>query len=148
MSCRRGRFRKNPLLSQRIFAYSDMLKSPNMRLPWLFAALVLSAILALFQWWAVTEFLYWRYPWSDIPMHYLGGVTLSVCLTAVLLHRRDYVYVSLLAAVFVGWEIFELIFGIPREANYPLDTILDLVMDTLGALTVYLVARKTLWRSK
>mgnify|MGYP003450812586 FL=1 len=81
-------------------------------------------------------------------MHYLGGVTLSVCLTAVLLHRRDYVYVSLLAAVFVGWEIFELIFGIPREANYPLDTILDLVMDTLGALTVYLVARKTLWRSK
>ena len=125
-----------------------MLQSRNMRLPWLFAALVLSALLASLQWWAVSDFLYWRYVWFDIPMHYLGGVTSAVFVTAFLLHRRDYAYAALLTAIFIGWEIFEFVFGLPREANYPLDTATDLVMDTLGAVTVYLVARMTLWRSK
>ncbi len=119
--------------------------SNGMRLYWFFSALIFSALLASLHWWAMAEFLYWQYPWFDIPMHYLGGVTFGVFIAALSLHRRDYIYVLLLVLVFIGWELFEFIFGVPREANYLLDTVIDLAMDTLGALTVYIVARKTLW---
>lgn len=118
-----------------------------MRFHWLIATVFLSALLAGLQWWAVSDFLYWRYEWFDIPMHYLGGVTSAAFVTAVLMHRRDTLFIVCLIAIFVGWEIFELVFGLPREANYPLDTASDLFMDTLGALTVYWIARKTIWRS-
>jgi hypothetical protein len=53
--------------------------------------------------------------------------------------------VSLVVA-FIAWEVFEYIFGLPKEANYPLDTGIDLVMDGLGALVAYAIARKTIWR--
>ncbi len=125
----------------------SMVKSENMRLPWLLAALILSALLATLHWWALSDFLYWHYMWFDIPMHYLGGAVSAVFVFGFLLHKRVYVSVALLVLIFIGWEVFEFVFGLPVEANYPLDTAIDLVMDTLGALTVYAVARKTLWRA-
>lgn len=81
-------------------------------------------------------------------MHYLGGVTSAVCVSAFLLHRRDRTFIFLLTLIFIGWEVFEFVFGVAHKANYPLDTVIDLILDTLGALTVYAIARKTLWRSK
>ena len=80
-------------------------------------------------------------------MHYLGGITLAVFSAALLMHHRPRAFVGLLVVLFIGWEIFEYVFGIQRESNYPLDTVIDLVMDTLGALTVYVIGRLTVWRS-
>lgn len=118
-----------------------------MRLPWLIASLCLSTLLAFLHIWATNDFFYWKYAWFDILMHYLGGVTSAVFVSAFLLHKRDYLFIPLLVLIFIGWEVFEYIFGLPVEANYPVDTALDLLMDTLGAVTVYLIAQKTLWRA-
>lgn len=118
-----------------------------MRFAWFLAALLLSLALALLQQWAVADYLYWRYEWFDIIMHFLGGLAIAAILVALLTKFRPASFVLLLAVVFLGWEVFEYVFGIPRETNYLFDTSLDLLMDSLGALLVYIVARFTLWRS-
>lgn len=118
-----------------------------MRIYWLLAALVLSAILAGLQWWAVSDFLYWRYEWFDIPMHYLGGLAIATFMLALIPVRRPVLLLVLCVVFFVAWEVFEYVFGIPREANYALDTAQDLCLDFVGVATSYLAARFTLWRS-
>lgn len=117
-----------------------------MRIQWLSCALILSALLALLEFLAVANYLFWRYTWFDIPMHFLGGATIAVFLVALLMHFRPRVFLLGMFVVAIGWEIFEYLFGFPREANYYFDTALDLLMDTLGGVVVYIVARLTVWR--
>lgn len=119
-----------------------------MRLSWLLAALLLASLLAALQWWAVSDFLYWRYEWFDIPMHYLGGIVIASFLVPLIPRGRRFTLLFAALTLFIGWEVFEYIFGLPREANYPLDTAEDLLLDVLGALTAYTLARNTIWRSK
>lgn len=118
-----------------------------MRLPWLFAALILAALLATLQHWALREYLYWQYPWFDTPMHFLGGLTAGTFIVGLLRKKRAQLFLLGMVLVAVGWEVFEFSIGIPREANFVFDTSLDLLMDTVGMATVYLVARYTLWHS-
>lgn len=117
-----------------------------MRLRWFSAALLLSAALAILHSFAVAEFLYWRFEWIDVPMHFLGGLTIGTLIIAFWYRRKRVRFLFSAIAAFVGWEVFEYAFGVPREANYVLDTALDLMMDTLGALVAYTIARLTLWR--
>lgn len=119
-----------------------------MRLYWLFAALLFTLALSLIQQWALGEFLFWRYVWFDVPMHYLGGLALSV-FTIGLLHRlKPWSFLLLVFILLAAWELFEYSFGIPQQdTNYEFDTALDVLMGALGALTAYVAARLTLWRS-
>lgn len=117
-----------------------------MRSYWLFAALVFSALLAGVHLIALQDFLYWRYVWFDIPMHILGGLAIATFIIGFLHTRKTGLFLVLFLLAIVGWEVFEYVFGIPRDANYPLDTAIDLVMDIVGGGITYLVARKTLWR--
>lgn len=117
-----------------------------MRSRWLFAAFVFCAALAALQLWAVEHFLYWIYPWFDVPMHFLGGVSIATFLVALLLHRRPRIFSVLFALALIAWEVFEYVFGIPREANYLFDTALDFLMGALGGILIYVIARMTLWR--
>lgn len=119
-----------------------------MRIWWLSFTLILSAALAMLAHLAVANYLYWRYPWFDLPMHYLGGMMLGTLLVSILMHFRPRFYMIGVAGVAVGWEIFEYTLGFPRESNYVFDTSLDLLMDTLGATTIYIIARFSTWRSK
>jgi hypothetical protein len=118
-----------------------------MRLPWLLTALFLAAILATLQHWALSEFLYWRYPWFDTLMHFLGGLTVASFAVGVLHRKRAQVFLVTMVGIAIGWEVFEYVISSLREANFVLDTALDLLMDTLGMAVVYLLARLTLWRS-
>lgn len=118
-----------------------------MRIRWLIAALVLSLILATAQQVAVAQYLYWRYEWFDIPMHFFGGITIATFVVALLRSFRPRLYILLFTVAVLGWEVFEYLFGIPREQNYVFDTALDLLMGTLGALITYTLARFTVWRS-
>lgn len=118
-----------------------------MRLPWLLAALVFAAALALLQHWALAEFLYWRYPWFDTMMHFLGGLAAATFVVGLLHRKRAQLFLVGMVLVAVGWEVFELAINAQREANFIFDTSLDLLMDTLGMATVYLTARLTLWHS-
>lgn len=118
-----------------------------MRTAWFFVALISSAIVAGLQQWAIADFLYWRYVWFDLPMHFLGGFTIGALTIAFLMRYRPLIFLGVLFAIAIGWEIFEVVIGSPMEANYVFDTSLDLLMDALGATAAYIAARYTLWRS-
>lgn len=118
-----------------------------MRLRWLLAALLLCATLLALEWWAVEHSIFWLYVWFDLPMHFLGGLALGTLAVGFLQKYRPVVFFSALFAAFVAWEVFEYVFGLPKEANYIFDTSIDLVMDTLGALLAYGVARMTIWKA-
>ena len=119
-----------------------------MRTAWFIAALISAVSVAVMQQLALANNLYWRFVWFDLPVHFLGGLTIAILTIAFLMRRRVGVYVGVLLAIFIGWEVFEVLIGSPQEANYFFDTSLDILMDTLGAVLAYVVARFTIWRSK
>lgn len=92
--------------------------------------------------------LYWQYPWFDVLLHFLGG--LWVFLVLVWIMERFHIgYTTLLiffGVLMVGglWELFELWAGIPREANFVLDTSIDILMDALGGLSGMLIFKRLL----
>lgn len=118
-----------------------------MRTAWFVAALITSAVVAGLQQWALADFLYWRYEWFDLLMHFLGGLTIGCLTVAFLMRFRPIVFLVVLVGVAIGWEVFEALIGTPREANYFFDTSLDLLMDACGASVAYVLARFTIWRS-
>ncbi|MCB9818739.1 hypothetical protein H6788_01010 [Candidatus Nomurabacteria bacterium] len=112
----------------------------------------LSAImLAVFHYLFLELHLYWLYLWLDIPVHFLGGVTVALGFLTFLgffpklVDRyftlvRTVAFVLLVASV---WEVFEVSIGIPfEEGNYVGDTILDLIMGALGGMAGYFVGRR------
>lgn len=87
---------------------------------------------------------FWFY---DIVMHFLGGLSV-----ASLLHSMASVFnlskiknsVSIVVLTFIigfAWEVFELYFNIAGHPfgslAYKIDTVKDLIMDTIGALVVW-----------
>jgi uncharacterized BrkB/YihY/UPF0761 family membrane protein len=117
----------------------------SIRLTFFFAALILLAVVHVV---ALELYLYWKFPWFDIPMHLLGGI--SVALGYSILHTRLSPrlrtfswYIAAVLLVGIGWEIFEYAAGISlaREESFLLDTALDLCMDTLGGILGYGIAQ-------
>ncbi|MBU6323586.1 MAG: hypothetical protein KGI41_03795 [Patescibacteria group bacterium] len=116
------------------------------RLRWLFAALSLAALLAGLEGWAVADHLYWRYVWSDTVMHFLGGMMSGSLAVGLLRTFRPLRFILVVAVIAFGWEAYEIAIGTPHALNYAFDTSLDLLMDALGALLIYAIARRTIWR--
>lgn len=145
-SCHKGTASRKPGTS-RAFSMSCMLECPHMRILWLLMALVLSTMLALFHSFALATYLYWQYVWLDVPVHLLGGLTLGMVFIGIETRFRPIAFVLFMAAVIIGWEVFEYMIGTPREANFIFDTSLDVLMGALGGTLAYLLARFTLWRS-
>lgn len=116
-------------------------------MPWLIAALILAAALAALHSYALDTYLYWRYVWLDVPVHFLGGVTLAMLFIGLIRNFHPKTFALLMACVLAGWELFELMIQTQREANFFFDTALDLLMGALGAIVAYALARYTLWRS-
>lgn len=118
-----------------------------MRLQLLIGILLLASTLLLLQHIALAEFLYWRWWWFDILMHFLGGVLiggLALVTSMTFGINRAFTFVVLFFAIGVGWEIFERTFGLYRAYGYFGDTLLDLLMDALGAAVVYSAIK--LWK--
>lgn len=99
---------------------------------------------------AIELFLYWRYPWFDIPMHFIGG-----CVVALgYLSLRDFIpklssrwFVFLPTVIFVLviallWEIFELAAGITMQEGYLVDTVADVILGLFGGVTAYFVGSR------
>lgn len=118
-----------------------------MRLYWLLAALVLAALLAFLQHYALANLLYWYYPWFDTLMHFLGGLTVASFGIALLEKHRALVFLGGMLLIAIGWELFELAINAQREANFAFDTSLDLLMDACGMSLAYIGARLTIWHS-
>lgn len=96
---------------------------------------------------AINLYLYWMLEWFDSAVHFAGGALIAlIALWLIFLSQyvppreesvRAAVLWSLSAVLAVGvlWEIFEVVAGVSvSEADYALDTAMDLGVDVAGAL--------------
>lgn len=111
--------------------------------------LIATSVLASVHIIALELSLYYIVPYLDIPMHFLGGVIVTLMVTSFVaielpipkkLAQFPYVIGAVLI-VGLSWEIFEILAGIGIEANYLADTSLDIVMDTIGGAFGYYMAK-------
>jgi len=88
--------------------------------------------------------LYWQYVWLDTVSHFLGGLWIALAYTWIMVRFGGTApllkVVSAALLIGVAWEVFEVVAGIPREANWLFDTTLDLLMDTIGGTVGAFVA--------
>ncbi len=101
---------------------------------------------------ALAYALYWYWWWYDLVLHFLGGV-FSTLVAVWFCFFSGYtafkvpsparlLRFAILSAILIGlgWELFERFLGHSwSPEGYYLDTGIDLVMDTLGGLTGFLV---------
>lgn len=111
--------------------------------------LVTFATLAAVHGVAIATSLYWHFWWFDMPMHFFGGsiVALGLFTLADLswpLPRwlfRPIPFLSSVLLIALLWEVFELWAGIPIEADYILDTSIDLLLGLTGGFLGYRLGR-------
>ena len=112
-------------------------------------ALGFAIVLAGLNYIAGIFYFYWTLGWYDYMMHYLGGVSVALLVAWFISHKSlswgNALITIFLVTMFMGgaWEVFEYVNGITfATEGYTLDTVHDLLMDALGALTVgYLYIR-------
>lgn len=109
----------------------------------LYLGLALVAIMWALNALALKFYFYWTLGWYDYMMHFLGGLVLGVLVTWVLNPRqrsfKTFLIIFASAIVLGGvWEVFEYVNGITESTeNYKIDTIHDLIMDSLGIVVAY-----------
>jgi hypothetical protein len=113
----------------------------------------LTLLIALLHHSALAFFLYFKYWWFDIVVHFLGGLLVGTIIYWLLSYtskftsyfRNPSLLLVVLIVLVVGgsWEIFELYAGVLIEENYEFDTSVDLVMDALGAAAAFFFANIT-----
>ncbi len=91
--------------------------------------------------------LYREYFWLDIFMHILGGFLFSTLFFHI--SKKEYFNFKNIFyfIMFIGiiWEIYEIIFNVMiknQESSGVLDTIKDLINDTIGAWLAFLFYKK------
>lgn len=108
---------------------------------------------------ALSLSLYWIIEWFDILMHFLGGVAMAYLALFIFFTSgyfkgmsrvKDnrlvvfFIVMMFTATIGLGWELWELFTGISSIFLDKLDTIVDLIMDMLGALFVLIISRSKL----
>lgn len=93
-------------------------------------------------------FLYWKFLWLDIPVHFFGGAIVALGLFTIGDFIREFpprlLYVipvmSGVIIIALAWELFEIFIGIPTNTpGYALDTIIDLVVGITGGFVGFLI---------
>ena len=86
---------------------------------------------------------YLHYPYLDIINHILGGIGIAMALLFVLKNPKYIILLTFIAGV--AWELFEIYYDISGwrvgTLQYNIDTIKDLLNDTLGSIIVWLIAK-------
>ena len=102
---------------------------------------------------ALSLSLYWTVWWFDIAMHFLGGALIAFITLFFIYDSKFFNFsirkpivifaASLGATLIVGlsWELWELFVGFTDAYKDQVDTIADLINDTLGAIAVYLYSK-------
>ena len=130
----------------------------NLKRKFLWILLVLIWFILICDFIALHHFLYWRFWWFDIIMHFLGGFWVALLSYYVFMlsdikdklskinQKYSIFLISLIFVLGVGliWELYELVFAFPLKPNYLFDTILDLIVDMKGWGVAYIfVLKKT-----
>ncbi|OHA21540.1 MAG: hypothetical protein A2849_03905 [Candidatus Taylorbacteria bacterium RIFCSPHIGHO2_01_FULL_51_15] len=104
---------------------------------------------------ATSFYLYWLFWWYDIILHFLGGAFSALLLlwlrffsgyfgTPRTPSASEAVFFAFFAALSIGagWEVFERVLGHTWSVEgYVLDTSLDMLLDTTGAIGALLFFR-------
>ncbi len=105
-------------------------------------------LLALLHYLALEFFLYWRFIWIDLVMHFFGGAVVALgCFTLKDFIRgipvRFLYVVPVISAVLIVsllWEIFEIYIGVPvLEPGFGRDAIFDILSALLGGFVGFVV---------
>ncbi len=125
--------------------YNTIVKKSSLLILGLSLALLVSTL----DYIAVIFYLYWTTIWYDIPMHFLGGLTIGILGVLVLRleERSRKSFAQLLVFVMsvgIAWEIFEYLIG----ATYAIegrmaDITVDLILDAVGAAAAYFIALRS-----
>ncbi len=115
-------------------------------------SVIVMCAVTVFHWIGTLNDLYVNVFWYDIPMHYFGGVWVALCAMWVISTR----YIPCISHLFsplgilgvvlfvgIAWEVLELLlrFNAVTDVGYISDTLADIVMDMLGALSVVYITR-------
>lgn len=111
---------------------------------------IASSILAVTHILALQFYLYWQFPWFDVPMHFLGGIVVALGVFTAYDFRlplpkrwlRLFPVVAAVLMVALAWEYYEILIGIPIEENHKIDTAIDLVLGVLGGLMGYFIGSR------
>ncbi|MES2470942.1 MAG: hypothetical protein V4526_01790 [Patescibacteria group bacterium] len=109
--------------------------------------LTLSTALALFllHLAAMSHHWYLRHWWFDIPMHFLGGVSIALAVQYIwfFFFEKPASFRKVVVYTFIGtlcWEVFEAHYDIAGAhvgtSKYFFDSIKDIIVGTIGALFV------------
>ena len=120
--------------------------------------LIFSVILAFLHYLAITFFLYWTIEWFDILMHFLGGFVLAL-IAMFLFYTSGYMdfpkdhigsifamTISFVLLIGLVWELWELFIGFTDVLEDQGDTLLDLIMDTIGGIIAFSYGKKKIWQ--
>jgi len=118
---------------------------------------VLSIIIAVFHYLCLVLFLYWTVWWSDIVMHFLGGliiglISIFIFYTSGLINLKKentlIVFITTIGFVLIvgmSWELWEIFAGLTSILKDQTDTIIDLIMDIVGALASIFYFKNKTW---
>lgn len=87
----------------------------------------------------IEKALYFYYPWYDLLLHFLGGTALAFFILIFTKSWKKTIIGMLILAT--GWEIFEYVLNIAGE-NYIVDTVIDFIMDLVGASVAIFISKK------
>jgi hypothetical protein len=109
---------------------------------------------------ALSLSLYWNIWWFDILMHFLGGALIAL-ITLFFIYDSKFFNFSIKKPIIIfsaaigmtliiglSWELWELFVGFTDAYTDQVDTIADLINDTLGAITVYLYSKNKICQQK
>ena len=111
---------------------------------------IASSVLAVTHIIALTFYLYWQFPWFDVPMHVLGGAAVALGVLTLYDFRvpipkrwaKLLPVLSFVLIVALVWEYYEIFIGIPVEADHLIDTIFDLIAGVVGGVVGHSVGSR------
>ncbi len=130
------------------------------RKPFFKEFLILSIVIAILHYISLKLYLYWTVSWFDILMHFLGGFLIAIFAIFILYSFSDFenlkkhkifvwsLILILTLSVGLTWELWEIFVGFTNTLKDLGDTVLDLIMDLIGAFFAIIYSRKKLWKIK
>lgn len=105
-------------------------------------------MLAGIHWFSLHFFLYWKFSWLDIPVHFFAGAVVALGIFTVgdfikeFPNRFLYVVPVMSGVIIVAlmWEIFEIYIGVPTsEPGFAFDSLVDVICGVTGGFVGFLV---------
>ncbi|HMO78978.1 MAG TPA: hypothetical protein PJ997_02235 [Candidatus Paceibacterota bacterium] len=109
----------------------------------------LSIIVAVLHYVATIYSFYWSVDWFDIMMHFLGGLLMGLIAFWIFFTSEKINYpkdnslvifftvVGFTLIIGLSWELWEIFVGFTDVDLDMGDTILDIIMDVIGAIAAY-----------